>query len=55
MIFGKVIWLRRILIEFDFPCTKPTHVYNDIQEAIHIARNPVFYERTNHIEVDEND
>ncbi|XP_015167013.1 uncharacterized mitochondrial protein AtMg00810-like [Solanum tuberosum] len=52
MVVGELIWLRRILIEFNVPCDTLTHVYCDSQAAVHIARNPVFHERTKHIEVD---
>jgi len=52
MVVGELIWLRRILTEFNVPCDTPTPVYCDSQAAVHIARNPVFHERTKHIEVD---
>ncbi|WMV44633.1 hypothetical protein MTR67_038018 [Solanum verrucosum] len=52
MVVGELIWLRRILTELNVPCDTPTLVYCDSQAAVHIARNPVFHERTKHIEVD---
>ena len=45
-------WLRTLLREFGFPAQDPTPLYCDNQAAIHIASNPVFHERTKHIEVD---
>lgn len=52
VVVGEVIWLRRILTKLDVPCNNPTPVYCDSQAAVHIARNPIFHERTKHIEVD---
>jgi hypothetical protein len=34
------------------PCTEPMRMYCDNQAVRHIALNPVFHERTKHIEVD---
>jgi hypothetical protein len=50
---SEIIWLRLLLKELghDFEC-KPTTLFCDNQAAIHIATNPVFHERTKHIEVD---
>lgn len=48
MVVGEIIWLRRILEEFDVPCTSPIPVYCDSETAIHIARNPLFHECTKH-------
>ena len=47
----EVIWLRHILMDFGISVTTPTPVYGDNQSAIKIAGNPVFYERTKHLEV----
>jgi transposase InsO family protein len=48
----ELTWLRTLLQEFGFPVHDPTPLYCDNQAAIHIANNPVFHERTKHIEVD---
>uniref|UniRef100_A0A5B6ZV70 Integrase catalytic domain-containing protein n=1 Tax=Davidia involucrata TaxID=16924 RepID=A0A5B6ZV70_DAVIN len=48
----EITWLRTLLQEFGFPARDPTPLYCDNQAAIHIASNPVFHERTKHIEID---
>ena len=49
---SEIIWLRRILSELGFPQTSPTPLHVDNTSAIQITANPVFHERTKHIEVD---
>ena len=47
----ELTWLRIILQEFGLLVQGLTPLYCDNQAAIHIASNPVFQERTKHIEV----
>jgi len=48
----ELIWLKQILKELQFgEVTKMTLIY-DNQVALHINSNPVFHEKTKHIEID---
>jgi Reverse transcriptase (RNA-dependent DNA polymerase)/Integrase core domain/gag-polypeptide of LTR copia-type len=49
---SEIVWLRLLLQELGFGQNKPTTLHCDNLAAIHIASNPVFHERTKHIEVD---
>ena len=49
---SEVVWLRGLLAEIGFPQTTPTLLHADNTSVIQIATNPVFHERTKHIEVD---
>jgi Reverse transcriptase (RNA-dependent DNA polymerase) len=50
---SEITWLRILLKELGHdPNDKPTTIFCDNQAAIHIATNPVYHERTKHIEVD---
>jgi Reverse transcriptase (RNA-dependent DNA polymerase)/Integrase core domain/gag-polypeptide of LTR copia-type/GAG-pre-integrase domain len=50
---SEIIWLRLLIQELGFSTSeKPTQLFCDNQAAIQIASNPVFHERTKHIEVD---
>ncbi|RVW98206.1 Retrovirus-related Pol polyprotein from transposon RE1 [Vitis vinifera] len=46
------IWLRHLLQELRFGKDEQMKLICDNQAALHIASNPVFHERTKHIEVD---
>lgn len=45
-------WLKALLKTFGFLHSHPIPLHCDSQAAIHIAANPVFHERTKHIEAD---
>lgn len=45
-------WLKRLLHHFGFSHPLPMRLFCDSQSAIHIAQNPVFHERTKHVEND---
>lgn len=49
---SKIVWLRGLLGELSVPQLTPTPLHADNTSAIQIAANPVFHERTKHIEVD---
>ncbi|XP_068640193.1 secreted RxLR effector protein 161-like [Aristolochia californica] len=51
-ITAELIWFRRLLEELGFPQLSATPMFCDNQSAIQIAKNPVFHERTKHIEID---
>lgn len=48
----ELIWMKQLLGEIGFPISGSMNLRCDNQAAIHIASNPVFYERTKHIEID---
>ncbi|RVW87252.1 Retrovirus-related Pol polyprotein from transposon RE1 [Vitis vinifera] len=48
----EIIWIHQLLCEVGMKCTMPAKLWCDNQAALHIAANPVYHERTKHIEVD---
>ncbi|CAL1361803.1 unnamed protein product [Linum trigynum] len=48
----EIQWLKGLLAELDVKIQTPVLVYCDNMSAIQIAENPVYHERTKHIEID---
>ncbi|KAL1349785.1 hypothetical protein AAHE18_07G181000 [Arachis hypogaea] len=48
----EVPWLFNLFNELQLPLSMSINLYRDSQSALHLAANPVFHERTKHIEVD---
>ncbi|MCH84640.1 retrovirus-related Pol polyprotein from transposon TNT 1-94, partial [Trifolium medium] len=48
----ELIWLLFLMKDLNMHCSKPPVIYCDSQSAMHIAQNPVFHERTKHLEID---
>ncbi|GAB4838277.1 hypothetical protein Ancab_039839 [Ancistrocladus abbreviatus] len=48
----EMMWLKMLMEDFGVQYTIPMPMYCDNQAAIYIASNPVFHERTKHVEVD---
>nr|XP_016482748.1 PREDICTED: uncharacterized mitochondrial protein AtMg00810-like [Nicotiana tabacum] len=51
-VVAELVWVVRLLFDFGNVVPVVVPVFCDNQAVIHIAKNPVFHERTKHIEVD---
>ncbi|CAM8949089.1 unnamed protein product [Rhodiola kirilowii] len=48
----ELVWLTILLKDFNVQISLPIPLHCDNNAALHIARNPVFHERTKHVELD---
>ena len=48
----EIMWLHQLLVEVGIETLVLAKLWSDNQVALHIASNPVFHERTKHIEID---
>ncbi|XP_019235174.1 PREDICTED: uncharacterized protein LOC109215547, partial [Nicotiana attenuata] len=51
-VVAELTWLVRLLDDLSIPLTLPIPLHSNSQAAIHITKNPVFHERTKHVELD---
>ena len=47
----EAIWMRKILVGLFGQMTKPTVIYCDNSSCIKISKNPVFNDRSKHIDI----
>ena len=48
----ELVWLVGLLKSLEAEIALPVKIYSDSKSAIQLAANPVYHERTKHIEVD---
>lgn len=51
-VIGELVWLHKLLAKLIVPPIGPSPMFCGSQVVLHIVKNPIFHERTKHIEVD---
>nr|XP_016444257.1 PREDICTED: uncharacterized mitochondrial protein AtMg00810-like [Nicotiana tabacum] len=51
-VVADITWLVRLLSDLTVKPSLPVSLHSDSKAAIHIAKNPVFHERTKHVDLD---
>ena len=49
---AELLWVKSFLASLGVIHVKPMTLFCDSDAAMHIAKNPVFHDRTKHIEID---
>ncbi|GJU08628.1 VIER F-box protein 2 [Tanacetum coccineum] len=52
LVTSEVTWILKVLRDLEWDQVLPVNLFCDSQDAIKIAANPVFHERTKHLEID---
>lgn len=48
----ELVWLLEMLKDLDADIKQPMNIYSDSKATIQLVANPIYHERTNHIEID---
>ena len=48
----EIMWIRQLLMEVGIETSVPAKLWCDNQATMHMKSNPIFHERTKHIEID---
>ena len=52
VVVSELVWLHQLLQDFQVSLPSLALLFCDYQAAVHIASNPIFHERSKHIEID---
>lgn len=48
----ELVWLMGLMKELEVEINQPVQIFTDTKAAMQIVANPVYHERTKHIEID---